>query len=483
MIGARTVEEVRGDFPILGRRIDGKALAYLDNAATAQKPRQVLDAIRTYYEHGNANVHRALHTLGEEATAAFEAARGKVRRFLNAGKASEIIFTRGTTEAINLVASAWAGQELREGDVVLLTEMEHHSNLVPWQLVCERRGCRLAFIPVEPNGTLDLDKAVRTWDPRTRLVAVTQVSNVLGTINDVKSIAALAHERDALVLVDGAQSVPHFAVDVRDLDCDFFAFSGHKAYGPMGIGALYGKERLLEAMPPWMGGGEMIRAVWLDHSTWNELPWKFEAGTPNVEGAVGLGAAIDYLQGLGLPAVAAWEEELARHALARLCAAPGIVPVETEYDLVCLAHEFLHMQGSRRGAKGSDRIFDACLRQRHHIHVPFDHYDPAGIADRGSAGRRASSVTRRLMIVGRALRFVRDRSEARSRSQGITDIPGVLAARPPHACCKDSRPAASFPVPPLSCSRLPRRPGAACTRPGKCLARAWPCCAGQVSVP
>jgi cysteine desulfurase/selenocysteine lyase len=261
MMGGRSVEDVRRDFPILDRRIGGKSLAYLDNAATSQKPREVIAAIRVYYEHGNANVHRALHTLGEEATAAFEEARKKVQRFIGAGKAQEVIFTRGTTEAINLVASSWSDKELREGDVVLLTGMEHHSNLVPWQLACARRGCRLAFIPVTPEGSLDLAAAERAWDPRTRLVALTHVSNVLGTVNDVKAMARIAHQRGALVLVDGAQSVPHFPIDVRDLDCDFFAFSGHKMCGPMGTGALYGKEDHLEKMPPWMGGGEMIRAV------------------------------------------------------------------------------------------------------------------------------------------------------------------------------------------------------------------------------
>ncbi len=324
MMGPRTVEDVRRDFPILSRRIGGQPLAYLDNAATSQKPREVLDAIRVYYEQSNANVHRALHTRGEEATAAFEEARKKVQRFLGAEKPSEIVFTRGTTEAINLVASAWGSQELKQDDVVLLTEMEHHSNLVPWQLACARSGSRLRFIPVEDDGTLDVSKLSHSWDPRTRLVAVTHMSNVLGTINDVKAIAAIAHRHGALVLVDGAQSVPHFPVDVRDLDCDFFAFSSHKMCGPMGMGALYGKERLLDAMPPWMGGGEMIRAVWPEKSTWNDLPWKFEAGTPNVEGAVGLGAAIDYLHGLEFGTIAAWEEELSRHAHQSLGAADGV---------------------------------------------------------------------------------------------------------------------------------------------------------------
>jgi cysteine desulfurase/selenocysteine lyase len=324
LIGARSVEDVRADFPLLDRTVNGRPLAYLDNAATSQKPRAVLDAIRVYYEHGNANVHRALHTLGEEATAAYEEARGKVQRLLNARSSREIVFTRGTTEAINLVAASWADANLTPGDVVLVTEMEHHSNLVPWQLACARRGCRLRYIPVADDGTLDMAEAERSWDPRTRLVAVTHVSNVLGTINDVKAIAALAHRKGAVVLVDGAQAVPHLRVDVQDIDCDFFAFSGHKMYGPMGIGALYGKEKILDAMPPWMGGGEMIRSVSLEQSTWNDLPWKFEAGTPNVEGAVGLSAAIDYLHALGLPAISAWEAELARYTRERLLGVPAL---------------------------------------------------------------------------------------------------------------------------------------------------------------
>jgi cysteine desulfurase/selenocysteine lyase len=318
LIGTRSVEDIRDDFPLLDRTVNGRTIAYLDNAATSQKPRPVLDAIRVYYEYGNANVHRALHTLGEEATAAYEEARGKVQRLLNAKTSREIIFTRGTTEAINLVASSWADSKLTSGDVVLATEMEHHSNLVPWQLACARRGCTLRFIPLAEDGTLDLAGAERAWDDRTRLVTVTCVSNVLGTVNDVKSITALSHARGALVLLDGAQAVPHMRVDVQDFDCDFFAFSGHKVYGPMGIGALYGKEKILEAMPPWMGGGEMIRSVSLERSTWNDLPWKFEAGTPNVEGAVGLSAAIDYLHELGLSSIGRWEQELATYTRQRL---------------------------------------------------------------------------------------------------------------------------------------------------------------------
>ncbi len=323
-MGGRTVEDVREDFPILDRTVHGKVLAYLDNAATSQKPRAVLDAIRVYYERGNANVHRALHALGEEATAAFEHDRAKVQRLVNARSKREIIFTRGTTEAINLVASSWGDAFLKKGDVILLSDMEHHSNLVPGQLVCARKGCTLAFIPLTPQGTLDLEGAEKLWTDRVRMVAVTHVSNVLGTVNDVKAITEMAHARGALVLVDGAQSVPHFRVDVADIDCDFLAFSGHKMCAPMGIGVLYGKEHLLEQMPPWMGGGEMISSVHKEKSTWNELPYKFEAGTPNVEGAIGLGAAIDYLHALEFTAIEAWEAELTRYALERLQEVPEL---------------------------------------------------------------------------------------------------------------------------------------------------------------
>jgi cysteine desulfurase/selenocysteine lyase len=326
LIGARSVEDIRADFPLLDRTVNGRTIAYLDNAATSQKPRLVLDAIRVYYEHGNANVHRALHTLGEEATAAYEEARGKVQRLLNAQSSREIIFTRGTTEGINLVASSWADANLSPGDAVLVTEMEHHSNLVPWQMACARRGCALRVIRLADDGTLDLEEAARAWDPRTRLVAVTGVSNVLGTVNDVKEITGMAHARGAVVLVDGAQAVPHMPVDVQEIGCDFLAFSGHKVYAPMGIGVLYGREKILDAMPPWMGGGEMIRSVTLEKSTWNDLPWKFEAGTPNVEGAVGLSAAIDYVHSLGLAAISRWEGELAEYARERLGGVRGLTP-------------------------------------------------------------------------------------------------------------------------------------------------------------
>jgi cysteine desulfurase/selenocysteine lyase len=326
-IGGRSLAVIRADFPILSRRIEGSGrshpLAYLDNAATTQKPRVVLQAIARYYERSNANVHRSLHTLGEEATAAYERARGRVARFLNARAPSEIVFTRGTTEAINLVAASFT-RTLAPGDEILLSEMEHHSNLVPWQLAARERGLVLRFLPLTPEGTLDLEALEKRAGPRLALIAVSLVSNVLGTINELERITAFARGRGVPVLVDAAQAVGHLAVDVQALDCDFLAFSGHKMYGPMGIGALYGRQQLLERMEPYMGGGEMIRSVGLESSTWNELPYKFEAGTPNVEGAVGLEAAIDYLEALGREEVRSYEEQLSRYALRRLREVPGL---------------------------------------------------------------------------------------------------------------------------------------------------------------
>jgi cysteine desulfurase / selenocysteine lyase len=375
-IGGRSVEDVREDFPILDRTVHGKRLAYLDNAATSQKPRVVLDAVRVYYERGNANVHRALHALGEEATAAFEQNRAKAQRFLNARSRSEIVFTRGTTEAINLVASSWGDATLKKGDVILLTDMEHHSNLVPWQMLCARKGCTLAFIPLTAEGALDLEAAEKQWTDSVRMVALTHVSNVLGTVNDVKAVTEMAHARGALVLVDGAQSVPHFRVDVADIDCDFLAFSGHKMCAPMGIGVLYGKERILEQMPPWMGGGEMISSVRKEKSTWNALPYKFEAGTPNVEGAIGLGAAIDYLHGLQLPALEAWEAELTRYALRRLREIPQLT---------------IYGTAERRGAVISFNLGSI------HAHDVAQYLDKEGIAVR--AGHHCAQPLMRLLDV------------------------------------------------------------------------------------
>jgi cysteine desulfurase / selenocysteine lyase len=314
-VGGRTVASIREDFPLLKRTFHGKPLVYLDNAATSQKPTRVLEAVQAYYVSSNANVHRALYALAEEATAAYEASRRKVQKFLNASSPREIVFTRGTTEGINLVAQSWGRSHLGPGDEILLTEMEHHSNLVPWQMIAAERGARLRFIPFDARGVLELERLDELWSDRTRIVAMSHMSNVFGTINDAARVIRYAHERGVPVLLDAAQSVPHMSVDVRELDCDFLAFSGHKMCAPMGIGALYAREKLLEEMPPWMGGGEMISAVWLDRATWNELPYKFEAGTPNVEGAVGLGVAVDYLAEIGMGAIRAYEEHLVTAAL------------------------------------------------------------------------------------------------------------------------------------------------------------------------
>jgi cysteine desulfurase/selenocysteine lyase len=324
MIGLRKVEDIRNDFPILSRLVNGKPIVYLDNAATSQKPKAVIDAVTSYYERANASVHRALHTLGEEATASYEASRRAAARFIGAARQEEIVFTRGATESINLVASSWGKAFLVEGDAILLTEMEHHSNLVPWQILAEEMGCSLLFIPVNPEGCLELPALDGIWTDRIKIVSLAHVSNVLGTVNDAERIIEFAHERGAVVLVDGAQSVPRMPVNVQELGCDFLAFSGHKAYGPMGIGVLYARGDLLEQMPPYMGGGEMIRAVRLTESTWNDPPHKFEAGTPNVEGAVGLAAAISYLEALGMEEIASYEEELSRYAVSRLGEIEGL---------------------------------------------------------------------------------------------------------------------------------------------------------------
>jgi cysteine desulfurase / selenocysteine lyase len=372
MIGARMVEDVREDFPLLDRMVNGKPLAYLDNAATSQKPKAVLDAIKTYYEHTNANVHRALHTLGEEATMEYEMVRRKVQRFINAKNKEEIIFTRGTTESINLVASSYADAHLAFGDTILLTEMEHHSNLVPWQLAAKKHGCKLRFIPITENGALDVEHVEQNWDPSIRLVALTHVSNVLGSINDVKLISAIAHRHGAVVLVDGAQSVPHITIDVQDIDCDFFAFSGHKMYGPMGIGVLYGKEELLNSMPPWMGGGEMIKSVHYESSTWNDLPWKFEAGTPNVEGVVGLGAAIDYIHSLGLSHISSWEHKLLSYADEHLKGVKELVQYGTSPQKSCVFAFTLGDIHAHDVAQFLDRE-GVAVRAGHHCAQPLAH--------------------------------------------------------------------------------------------------------------
>jgi cysteine desulfurase/selenocysteine lyase len=318
------VPRVREDFPILRQKVHGKPLVYLDNAATTQKPQAVLDAITRYYTQDNANVHRGVHVLSERATRLYEEARVKVKRFLNAADAHEVIFVRGTTEGINLVAQTYGRQHVGPGDEIIVSAMEHHSNIVPWQMLCQEKGARLRVIPITDDGVLRLDEFEKLLGPRTRLVAVVHVSNSLGTVNPVRQLVALAHRHNVPVLLDGAQAVPHFAVNVQELDCDFYAFSGHKLYGPTGIGVLYGKADLLNAMPPYQGGGDMIASVSFDKTTYNALPYKFEAGTPDVAGAVGLGAAIDYLGGLDRQAVAAHERRLLERATALVSDIPGV---------------------------------------------------------------------------------------------------------------------------------------------------------------
>ncbi|MFO8003532.1 aminotransferase class V-fold PLP-dependent enzyme [Thioalkalivibrio sp.] len=329
------VSRVRQDFPILDQQVHGHPLAYLDNAATTQKPRTVIEAMDQYYRRDNANVHRGVHALAERATADFEAARESVRRFINARSIREVVFVRGTTEAINLVASSF-GQGLHEGDEVILTAMEHHANIVPWQLLRERTGIVLRVLPITPAGELDRDALPALFTTRTRLLAMTHVSNALGTINPVKEVVAVAHEHGVPVLLDGAQALPHMRVDVQALDCDFYAFSGHKLFGPTGVGVLYGRERLLEAMPVYQGGGEMIRTVSFERTTFAGLPHRFEAGTPDIAGAIGLGRAIEYLEGLDWAAAQAYEHRLLEYATDRLKAIPGLRIIGEAADKVAL---------------------------------------------------------------------------------------------------------------------------------------------------
>jgi cysteine desulfurase/selenocysteine lyase len=326
------VERVRQDFPILARTVNGRPLVYLDNGASSQRPLAVLRAVEEYETHTHANIHRGVHALSQAATEAFEGARERVRRFINARSTRETIFVRGTTEAINLVAQSYARPRFEPGDEILITALEHHANIVPWQMVCEQTGCTLKVAPINRRGELLFDEFQKLLSPRTKLVGVAHVSNALGTVLPVKRIVDAAHAVGAVVLVDGAQAVPHTAVDVRALGCDFYAFSGHKLYGPTGIGVLYGREELLRAMPPWQGGGDMILTVSFEKTTYNELPAKFEAGTPNISGAVGLAAAMDYVESLGLEAIAAHEHHLLELTTTELQCIPGIELVGTAAD-------------------------------------------------------------------------------------------------------------------------------------------------------
>src|SRR6478735_2317967 len=360
---------IREDFPILHEKAHGQPLIYFDNAATSQKPRRVLDALRRYYEHNNANVHRGLHELSSRATEAYEGSRRRVADFLGAASPDEIVFTRGTTESINLVAQAWGGKFLREGDVILLTEMEHHSNLVPWQLLVERTGVRLRFVPVHDDGTLALEQLSSLLTREVKLFAFTHVSNSLGTINPVAHLCEKARAIGALTLVDAAQSVGHAPINVRELGCDFLAFSGHKMCGPTGIGALYARAEVLDAIPPWHGGGEMIVSVTLERSAFKKAPHRFEAGTPNIAGAIGLEAAIDYIEQIGRPAILEHDTELAHYAMERLEELPGmrvLGPREERGALVGFVMKSAHPHDLTTFA---DR-YGLALRGGHHCNQP-----------------------------------------------------------------------------------------------------------------
>ena len=360
---------IRADFPILDQQVRGQPLIYFDNAASSQKPRAVIDAISRYYERDNANVHRGLHELSSRATDAYENARAKVARYLGAASADEIVFTRGTTEGINLVAQAWGAKFVRAGDVILLTEMEHHSNLVPWQMLAERTGARLRFVPVADDGTLVLERLGELLTPEVKVFAFTHISNSLGTINPVAELCRAARAVGAVSVVDAAQSAGHLPVDVRALGCDFLAFSGHKMCAPTGSGALYGRSELLDAMPPWQGGGEMIVSVSYERSTYKKAPGKFEAGTPNIAGAVGLGAAVDYLEGIGRAAIFEHDLALTQHALARLGELPGVRvlgPRERRGGLVGFVMEAAHPHDLTTFADQHG----LALRGGHHCNMP-----------------------------------------------------------------------------------------------------------------
>ena len=360
---------LREDFPILRERAHGHPLIYFDSAATSQKPRPVIDALRHYYEHENANVHRGLHELSSRATEAYERSRQRVASYLNAASADEIVFTRGTTESINLVAHAWGGKFLRAGDVVLLTEMEHHSNLVPWQLLAERMGARLRFVPVRDDGRLALDQLASLLTPEVKLFAFTHISNSLGTINPVAELCQKARDIGVLTLVDAAQSAGHLPINVQELGCDFLAFSGHKMCGPTGIGALYGRGEILDSMPPWHGGGEMIVSVTLEKSAFKKAPHRFEAGTPNIAGAIGLAAAVDYIERIGRPAIFEHDAHLARYAAERLAELPGmriLGPTDERGALVGFVMEAAHPHDLTTFADQ----YGLAMRGGHHCNQP-----------------------------------------------------------------------------------------------------------------
>ncbi len=366
------IEKIRGDFPILHRKVRGHQLVYLDNAATTQKPQVVIDALTEYYTELNSNVHRGVHYLSEQATLKYEGARTRVRQFLNAASDREIIFTRGTTEGINLVAQSYARTTLKEGDEVVVSAMEHHSNIVPWQMVCEQTGARLRVIPIDDNGDIIMEEFDALLNERTKIVAVVHLSNALGTINPIAEIIERAHAVGAKVLIDGAQAVAHIPVDVRALDADFYVFSAHKIFGPTGIGILYGREEILQAMPPYQGGGDMIRSVSFERTIYNELPWKFEAGTPHIEGGIGLAVALDYVASIGLEAIAAYEHDLLDYAQESLGSVTGLRPIGTARAKASIASFVLesahpHDIGTILDSQG------VAIRTGHHCAEPVMH--------------------------------------------------------------------------------------------------------------
>ena len=397
---------LRKDFPILREQVNGHPLIYFDSAATSQKPQAVIEALRDFYEHDNANVHRGLHTLSSRATEAYETARKRVAEFIGAANANEVVFTRGTTESINLVAQAWGGKFIHEGDVILLTEMEHHSNLVPWQLLAERTGARLRFVPVLDDGTLDLTQLPKLLTPGVKLFAFTHISNSLGTINPVKELCQKAHAVGALTLVDAAQSVGHLPLDVQELGCDFLAFSGHKMCGPTGIGALYARKEIFDSMSPWHGGGEMIVSVALEKSTFKKAPHRFEAGTPNIAGAIGLAAAIDYLDRIGRTAIFEHDSQLARYAFDRLQELPGtrvFGPPEHRGALVGFVMDAAHPHDLTTFADQ----YGLALRGGHHCNQPLMRRFGVSGTTRASFYfyNTTDEIDRMIEILGKAVRF------------------------------------------------------------------------------
>jgi cysteine desulfurase/selenocysteine lyase len=402
---AYDVERVRKDFPILERRIGDKPLVYLDNAATSQKPRCVIEAIERYYEHYNANIHRGVHTLSVEATEAYESARSRVARTLGAESSREIVFVRGTTEAINLVAQAHVRPRLAPGDEILITHLEHHSNIVPWQIVAKQTGARVRVVRIDESGQVDLDHFSELLGPRTRFAALSHVSNALGTINPIEWMVALARERGVATLVDGAQALPHLRVDVQALGCDFYAFSSHKVYGPTGIGALYGRLALLEQTEPYQGGGEMIRSVRFEETLYNDVPGKFEAGTPDIAGAVGLGAALEYLQRLGIDSVRAHEEELLEAATARLAKLPGLRLIGTAPHKAAVVS--FTLEGIHPHDVGTIADQDGvALRTGHHCAQPV--MDRMGVPATARASMAAFNTEEELDALVRGLHKVRE---------------------------------------------------------------------------